>query len=48
MERLFGIVTTKGTTVVGVVAELYKVEVPPALFETHHGLVGLATNPHAF
>jgi hypothetical protein len=26
----------------------YKVEVPPALFETHHGLVGLATNPHEF
>jgi len=26
----------------------YRVEVPPALLETHHGEVGLATSPQGF
>jgi hypothetical protein len=44
----FGIVTTSGGMVVGVVDTLYSVDVPVALFETHQGVAAPCTSPQAF
>ena len=39
-----GMLTTRGT--IAPVLPLYRVETPPLLSDTHHGLVELATRPH--
>jgi hypothetical protein len=45
----FEIVTTRGTILASPIESIaYKVEVPPALLDTHQGLVGVETNPQAF
>src|SRR4029077_6784300 len=43
-----GIVTMIDRTVTGLVDASYTVDVPVALLETHHGVEGPCTTPHAF